>query len=40
VIVELIVDYPVTIAATPIVCSPMGEIDEEEEHIANHEEEQ
>jgi hypothetical protein len=42
--VEPIVDSPVTMGATPIVGSPMAEIDEEEPvfpvPIANHEEEQ
>jgi hypothetical protein len=45
VVVEPVVDSPVTMAATPIVGSLMVEIDEEEkpvfqEPIANHEEEQ
>jgi hypothetical protein len=45
VIAEPIVDFPITMAEMPIVGSPMGEIDEEEEPvfqepIVNHEEEQ
>jgi hypothetical protein len=40
VIVEHVVDSLVTMGATPIVGSSMTEIDEEEEPIANHEEEQ
>jgi hypothetical protein len=45
VVVEPVIDSPGTMAATPIVDSPMAEIDEEEEPvfqepIANHEEEQ
>jgi hypothetical protein len=44
VVVELIVDSPVFMAATPIIDSSMAEINEEEEPnfqepIANHEEE-
>jgi hypothetical protein len=42
--VESVVHSPVTMGETPIVGSPMAEIDEEEpvfqEPIANHEEEQ
>jgi hypothetical protein len=45
VVAEPVVDSSVPVAATPIVGSPMAEVDEEEEHvfqepIANHEEEQ
>jgi hypothetical protein len=45
VVVEFVVDSPISMAATPIVGSPMTEIDEEEESvfqepIANHEEQQ
>jgi hypothetical protein len=40
VVVEPVIDSPVTMTATPIVGSPMAEINEEEETIANHEEEQ
>jgi hypothetical protein len=40
VVVEHVVDSLVTMGATPIVGSSMTEIDEEEEPIANHEEEQ
>jgi hypothetical protein len=45
VVAEPVVDSPVPVAATPIVGSPMTEVDEEEElifqePIANHEEEQ
>jgi hypothetical protein len=45
VVAEPVVDSPVPMAATPIVGSPMAEIDEElepvfQEPIANHEEEQ
>jgi hypothetical protein len=45
VVVEPVVDSPMTMAATPIVGSPMAKINEEEDHvfqesIANYEEEQ
>jgi hypothetical protein len=45
VVAEPVVDSRVPVAATPIVGSPMAEVDEEEEHvfqepIANYEEEQ
>jgi hypothetical protein len=45
VVAELVVDSPVPMAATPIVGSPMTEVDEElepifQEPITNHEEEQ
>jgi hypothetical protein len=40
VVVEPVVDSPVTMAAMSIIGSPMAEIDEEEEPSANHEEEQ
>jgi hypothetical protein len=45
VVAEPVVDSPVPMAATPIIGSPMSEIDEEvepvfQEPIANHEEEQ
>jgi hypothetical protein len=39
-LVELVVDSPIPMVATPIIGSPMTEINEEEEPIANHEEEQ
>jgi hypothetical protein len=44
-VAELIVDSPVSMAATPIIGSPMAEVDEElepifQEPITNHEEEQ
>jgi hypothetical protein len=40
VVVELIVESRIPMAATPIIGSPMVEINEEEEPIANHEEEE
>jgi hypothetical protein len=45
VIAKPVVDSPIPVAATPIVGSPVAEVDEEVKHIsqepiANHEEEQ
>jgi hypothetical protein len=39
-VIERIVVCPVTMAAMPIVGSPMAEINKEDEHVANYEEEQ
>jgi hypothetical protein len=44
-VAEPVVDSPIPVAATPIVGSPMAEVDEKvepvfQESIANHEEEQ
>jgi hypothetical protein len=39
VVTEPVVDSPIPVAATPIVGSPMAEVDKQEEPIANHEEE-
>jgi hypothetical protein len=38
-VTEPVVDSPIPVAATPIVGSPMAEVDKQEEPIANHEEE-
>jgi hypothetical protein len=40
VVAELVTDSPVPMAATPIVGSPMTEVDEDLEPITNYEEEQ
>jgi hypothetical protein len=39
-VIELIVDSPVPMVVMPIIGSLMAEIDEEEEPIANHKEQQ